>query len=100
MHRLSCVETPLNRRRVFTIGQTNVTEFLETTFSATPALIPAIKAAYSIGSVGLTNGYDVISAIATDVQFQCVCPLQLQRVANVQPGMRERCQGTHLRSVQ
>jgi hypothetical protein len=63
----------LNLRRVFTIGQTNVTEFLETSFgTAAPALIPMIKAAYPIGSVGLTNGYDAISAIATDISFQCV----------------------------
>jgi hypothetical protein len=65
--------TPLNHRRVFTIGQTNVTEFLETNFGTTaPALIPIVKAAYPIGSVGLTNGYDAISAIATDISFQCV----------------------------
>jgi hypothetical protein len=64
---------PLNHRRVFAIGQTDVTKFLETTFgTAAPALIPVFKAAYPIGSVGLTNGYDVISAIATDMTFHCV----------------------------
>jgi hypothetical protein len=57
---------------VFSVGQTNVTAFLQSTFSAVPALIPAITAAYPIGSPGLTNGYDVISAIATDITFQCV----------------------------
>jgi hypothetical protein len=63
----------LSHRRVFAIGQTNVTKFLETTFGrAAPALIPLIKAAYPIGSVGLTNGYDVISAIGTDITFHCV----------------------------
>ncbi|KAH7093540.1 Carboxylesterase [Paraphoma chrysanthemicola] len=59
--------------RVFTIGQTNVSAYLQATFGNTPAaaLIPAITAAYPIGSPGLSNGYDVISAIVTDITFQC-----------------------------
>lgn len=79
MQCLLSFEGLLTHGSVFTIGQTNVTEFLETTFSAAPALIPAIKAAYPIGSVGLSNGYDVISAIATDVQFQCVSRVKMGR---------------------
>lgn len=58
--------------RVFSVGQTNLTAFLQTAFSAAPALIPAIAAAYPIGSPGITNGYDAISAVFTDVTFQCV----------------------------
>lgn len=57
---------------VFAVGQTNVTAYLQTAFGAVPALIPSIAAAYPIGSPGLTNGYDVISAIITDFTFQCV----------------------------
>jgi acetylcholinesterase len=67
-----CDKTWTDQNSVFAVGQTNVTAFLQTSFGAVPALIPVIQAAYPIGSPGLTNGYDVISAIITDLTFQCV----------------------------
>ncbi|KAF3006894.1 hypothetical protein E8E13_011104 [Curvularia kusanoi] len=69
--------------RVFTVGQTNLTAFLQTTFSAAPALIPAIAAAYPIGSPGITNGYDAISAVVTDVTFQCAAALFANATASL-----------------
>lgn len=57
---------------MFTVGQTNLTAYVKTAFSAVPSLVPAITAAYRIGSPGISNDYDAISAIATDLTFQCV----------------------------
>jgi acetylcholinesterase len=70
--------------RVFQIGQTNVTAYLEATFGAlAPALIPAIEAAYPIGSDGFTNGYDVTSQIFTDIVFQCPQALWANATASI-----------------
>ncbi|KAJ8119073.1 hypothetical protein OPT61_g59 [Boeremia exigua] len=71
--------------RVFAVGQTNFSAFLQTTFGAAPALIPAIAAAYPIGSPGITNGYDAISAVITDATFQC--PTALWANATVSIGI-------------
>jgi acetylcholinesterase len=64
--------TTAQEGRVFQIAQNNVTAYLQATFgTAAAALIPAIEAAYPIGSNGLDTAYDVISQIATEVTFQC-----------------------------
>jgi acetylcholinesterase len=64
--------TTAQEGRVFQIGQNNVTAYLQATFgTAAATLIPAIEAAYPIGSNGLDTAYDVISQIATEVTFQC-----------------------------
>jgi hypothetical protein len=63
--------------RVFTVGQTNLTAYLQSTLSAAPSLIPAIVSAYSIGSPGISNGYDAVAAAFTDSSFQCVCTQKL-----------------------
>jgi acetylcholinesterase len=60
-----------------------LTAFLQTTFSAAPALIPAIAAAYPIGSPGITNGYDASSAVITDFTFQCPVALWANATASV-----------------
>ncbi|KAF2029590.1 alpha/beta-hydrolase, partial [Setomelanomma holmii] len=59
--------------RVFTIGQNNVSAFLQANFGGTAAaaLIPAIAAAYPIGSAGISNDYDANAAIVTDITFLC-----------------------------
>jgi len=56
------------------IGQNNVTAFLQATFlGAAAPLIPSIKSAYPIGNDSLlTNDYDAVSQIFTEVAFQCV----------------------------
>jgi carboxylesterase type B len=70
--------------RVFQVGQTNVTAYLQATFgAAAPALIPAIEAAYPLGSNGLTNAYDVISQISTEIGFQCPQALWANATASV-----------------
>ncbi|UPX15672.1 uncharacterized protein EKO05_0006113 [Ascochyta rabiei] len=69
--------------RVFAVGQTNLSAFLQTSFSAAPALIPAIAAAYSIGSPGITNGYDAISAVITDLTYQCPAALWANATASI-----------------
>jgi carboxylesterase type B len=58
--------------RLFTINQTNVTTFLETTFPSLPAAFySTVVAAYPEGTPGLENGYDVNAQIFTDFFFQC-----------------------------
>jgi len=69
--------------RVFSVGQTNITAYLQATFGAAPALIPAIEAAYPIGSNRLTNGYDVISQIVTEITFQCPQALWANATASI-----------------
>ncbi|KAF1931340.1 alpha/beta-hydrolase [Didymella exigua CBS 183.55] len=69
--------------RVFAVGQTNLTAFLRTTFSTASVLIPAIAAAYPIGSPGITNGYDAISAVITDLTFQCPAALWANATASI-----------------
>ena len=50
-----------------------MTAFLQTALgNAVAEYGPIIEAAYPIGSPGLTNGYDVISQIITEFNFQCV----------------------------
>ena len=66
--------TNFQEGRIFEVGQTNLTSFLQTTFgTVSPQQIPLIEAAY--GPVGTTPGldtdYDIISAIYTDFNFQC-----------------------------
>ena len=70
--------------RVFEVGQTNLTSFLETTFGAdAPQQIPLIEAAYGpVGNIsGYNTDYDVISAVDTDVVFQCPQALQANQTA-------------------
>ncbi|KAF1834105.1 alpha/beta-hydrolase [Decorospora gaudefroyi] len=70
--------------RVFQVGQTNVTAFLQNTFGrAAAALIPAIEAAYPLGSNGLINAYDVISQIFTELIFQCPQALWANATASI-----------------
>ncbi|CAN9222284.1 unnamed protein product [Alternaria alternata] len=70
--------------RVFQVGQTNLTAYLQATFGIlAPALIPKIEAAYPIGSNGLTNDYDVISQISTEITFQCPQALWANATASV-----------------
>lgn len=59
--------------RVFTVGQTNVTAFLETTLgpSAGPEFIATIEAAYPVGGWEFPTAYDAIAQIMTDLVFQC-----------------------------
>ncbi|KAF2751036.1 cholinesterase [Sporormia fimetaria CBS 119925] len=56
--------------RVYSIGQNNLTAYLQTTFQV-PALMDAVRAAYPRGVAGLNTDYDIISAIYTDLIFTC-----------------------------
>ncbi|KAJ4350897.1 hypothetical protein N0V95_004345 [Ascochyta clinopodiicola] len=69
--------------RVFAIGQTNLSAYLDIIFSAAPTLIPAIAAAYPIGSPGITNGYDAVSAVITDLTFQCPAAFWANATASI-----------------
>ncbi|KAL9068184.1 MAG: hypothetical protein Q9157_006574 [Trypethelium eluteriae] len=69
--------------RVFEVGQTNVTQYVQTTFGAIPGLPEQIEAAYPIGQNGLNSDYDVISQIFTEVEFQCSDALFANATASV-----------------
>jgi carboxylesterase type B len=60
--------------RLYSVNQTNLTTFLQTTFGAKfPELIPAIRAAYApaINNTSNTTQHDAISQIYTEMTFQC-----------------------------
>lgn len=62
----------LNEGRVFTVGQTNLTKFLLSTFPGAPqAFYTELTDAYPVGSPGLNNTFDVIAQIYTDFGFWC-----------------------------
>jgi|SRR5690242_9687207 len=97
----------LTGNSVFAVGQTNLTAFLQTTFGAAPALIPAIAASYSTGSPGIANGYDAISAVITDTTFQCVsheftleCALRRARNCILMSDSQQRCGPMQLRLLE
>lgn len=76
--------TNFQEGRIFQVGQSDLTAFLQTTFgTVSPQQIPLIEAAY--GPVGTTAGintdYDIISAIYTDLNFQCPQALQANETA-------------------
>lgn len=58
--------------RLFSLGQNNLTAFLQSSFGFNPQLLQAVKAAYPLGKNGLNTDYDVISQISTELVFQCV----------------------------
>lgn len=62
--------TNANEGRIFNVGQTNLTRYLDNLVPV-PALQAAIRAAYPIGTEGLETDYDVISAIYTDLIYTC-----------------------------
>lgn len=70
--------------RVFEVGQTNFSAFLQQTFGTlAPQNIPLVEAAY--GPVGTTPGvntdYDLVSAVYTDLNFACGQALQANQTA-------------------
>ncbi|KAJ9630417.1 hypothetical protein H2203_000937 [Taxawa tesnikishii (nom. ined.)] len=69
--------------RVFTVGQNNVTAYLQSILGRTnPELIPAIQAAYPLGS-GPNAGYDAVAAIYTDFRYTCTQALWANDSASV-----------------
>ena len=65
--------TDADEGRVLTLGQNNVTAYLQTKLEdkATPELIATITAAYPVGGAEYPTAYDAISDMETDVSFQC-----------------------------
>lgn len=69
--------------RVFALGQTTLTAYLQGTFGSAPAsLIPSIEAAYRTPTSNLTE-YDIISQILTDLVFQCPTALWANATASL-----------------
>lgn len=62
------VGTNSQEGRVYTVGTTNETAFLQSYLGQTPAQIPKVRAAYS---KGFDSTYDRISQIFTDFGFLC-----------------------------
>lgn len=77
--------TNANEGRIFNVGQTNLTQYLNNLIPM-PALQEAILAAYPPGSEGLETDYDVISAIYTDLIY--TCPQSRHANASAQAGYK------------
>lgn len=66
--------TNANEGRVFTIGDNNITAWLEGELPGLPAYYYSeIEAAYPVGSGGLDDAFEVIAQIFTEFIFQCPC---------------------------
>jgi carboxylesterase type B len=58
--------------RLFTVNQTNLASYLQTSFGYNfPHLIPRIKAAYPLSDTSNASQHDVIAQIYTELVFQC-----------------------------
>ncbi|KIX92340.1 uncharacterized protein Z520_11948 [Fonsecaea multimorphosa CBS 102226] len=65
------IGTVANDGLLFVLGDNDTQAFLEDSIPDQPALYPAILDAYAIGSPGIGSVQDQISAIETEVRFQC-----------------------------
>ena len=61
--------------RVFVIGDTNLTAFIDSSFSESAELQQLVAEAYAIGTPGINSGYDAIAQIYTEAVFQCPAAL-------------------------
>lgn len=59
--------------RAFVYGQNNLTAFFQSIPGMTPALKSALLAAYPIGTLGISNDFEIIAQIYTDYLVGCVC---------------------------
>ncbi|KAI5274839.1 alpha/beta-hydrolase [Aureobasidium subglaciale] len=57
--------------RVFEVGTTNLTTFLNGFFGSVPSIIPLVEKAYPLAANESQTPYDVASQIFTDYYFQC-----------------------------
>ena len=58
--------------RLFTLGETNLTEYISTQFNGTAdSYKKLVASAYPLGSPGIQNDFDAIAKIYTDFNFQC-----------------------------
>jgi acetylcholinesterase len=72
--------TVAEESRVFQLGTTNLTAFLQASFGNFPQLWPILSQAYNTSSSG-AGDYDIASAIATDFTFQCLTALYANATA-------------------
>ena len=61
--------------RVFTVGETNLTAAIDTSFPESALLRQLVAEAYAIGTPGVNSAYDGIAEIYTDYVFQCPAAL-------------------------
>lgn len=64
----------MTKDSVFTVGDNNITAYVDAAFGSVPALAAEIIDAYPLGIYGLNTPYEVIAQIFTDWIFQCVSP--------------------------
>jgi carboxylesterase type B len=69
--------------RVFEVGQSNITQFVETTFGKVLGLPEQVLASYPVGGAEFPTDYDAISQIVTEVTFQCSDALFANATASV-----------------
>jgi acetylcholinesterase len=73
-----------NEGTLFTYGQTNLTEFISTTFPTLPSLQTEIAKAYAVGMPGIATEAEAIAQIFTEVGLQC--PLALMANQSAETG--------------
>ena len=61
--------------RVFVVGDTNLTAFINASFPESALLQSLVAEFYAVGTPGISNAYDAISQIYTEYIFQCPAAL-------------------------
>ncbi|PIA88464.1 Para-nitrobenzyl esterase [Cercospora beticola] len=74
------VGTTADEGTIFTLGQSNLTAFINNTFALLPQLIPQIAAAYAVGTPGINSERQAIARIFTEVGVQCPSALLARQI--------------------
>ncbi|GIZ42503.1 hypothetical protein CKM354_000576900 [Cercospora kikuchii] len=74
------VGTTADEGTVFTLGQSNLTAFINNTFALLPQLIPRVAAAYAVGTPGINTESQAIARIFTEVGVQCPSALLARQI--------------------
>jgi len=57
--------------RIFVIGQSNLSSYINNTFDVLPSVASQVAQAYAVGTGGLNTYYEAIAQIYTELVFQC-----------------------------
>ncbi|OQN98496.1 hypothetical protein B0A48_15757 [Cryoendolithus antarcticus] len=76
------VGTTANEGTIFTLGETNLTAFVDGIFGFLPSLAAQIEAAYAVGTPGIDSEGDAIAQIFTDVGLQCPSAILARQVTH------------------
>lgn len=68
---------------IMSVGETNLTNYLETAFPQSAELRRLIADSYAVGTPGITSEFDAIAQISTEFTFQCPAAIVAEQSATV-----------------